>query len=76
MPLIHFFSSSLSLSPASGPEGEMTKEDVPEPLEGRDSVLGHHHARLAAHLQHNGTQQAVVHQVASAPMPTDCGESP
>jgi len=54
----------------------MTKEDVPEPSEGRDSVLGHRHARLSAHLQHNGTQQAVVHQVASAPMPTDCGESP
>ncbi|KAK0132561.1 CAP-Gly domain-containing linker protein 4 [Merluccius polli] len=53
------------------PEGEMTKEDVPEPLEGRDSVLGHH-ARLSAHLQHSGTQQAVIHQVASAPMPTDC----
>ncbi|CAL8271573.1 unnamed protein product [Merluccius merluccius] len=53
------------------PEGEMTKEDVPEPLEGRDSVLGHH-TRLSAHLQHSGTQQAVIHQVASAPMPTDC----
>lgn len=52
----------------------MTKEDVPESSEGRDSVLGHH-ARLSAHLQHNGTQQAVIHQVASAPMPTDCGES-
>ncbi|KAG7281268.1 hypothetical protein CRUP_019793, partial [Coryphaenoides rupestris] len=57
---------------AHSPEGEMTKEDVPEPSEGRDSVLGHRHARLSAHLQHNGTQQAVVHQVASAPMPTDC----
>ncbi|KAJ3612720.1 hypothetical protein NHX12_018978 [Muraenolepis orangiensis] len=49
----------------------MTKEDVPEPSEGRDSVLGHH-ARLGAHLQHSGTQQAVSHQVASAPMPTEC----
>uniref|UniRef100_A0A8C5A7N7 CAP-Gly domain-containing protein n=1 Tax=Gadus morhua TaxID=8049 RepID=A0A8C5A7N7_GADMO len=49
----------------------MTKEDVPEPLEGRDSVLGHH-ARLSAHLQNSGPQQAVIHQVASAPMPSDC----
>ncbi|CAL8285723.1 unnamed protein product [Lota lota] len=49
----------------------MTKEDVPEPLEGRDSVLGHH-ARLSAHLQNSGMQQAVIHQVASAPMPSDC----
>ncbi|XP_056446354.1 CAP-Gly domain-containing linker protein 4-like isoform X4 [Gadus chalcogrammus] len=56
---------------SNSPQGEMTKEDVPEPLEGRDSVLGHH-ARLSAHLQNSGPQQAVIHQVASAPMPSDC----
>ncbi|XP_037833667.1 CAP-Gly domain-containing linker protein 4 isoform X1 [Kryptolebias marmoratus] len=45
----------------SGPEGDMTKEDVSEPVEG-DAV----HARLSAH------QQVVIHQVASAPLPNDC----
>ncbi|XP_069580012.1 CAP-Gly domain-containing linker protein 4-like isoform X5 [Brachyistius frenatus] len=47
-----------------GPEGEMTKEDVSEPVEG-DTVLGCH-TRLSSH------QRPVIHQVASAPMPSDC----
>uniref|UniRef100_A0A8C2XMD2 Si:dkeyp-47f9.4 n=1 Tax=Cyclopterus lumpus TaxID=8103 RepID=A0A8C2XMD2_CYCLU len=46
---------------AAGPEGEMTKEDVPEPIEG-DTVLGW----ASSH------QRSVIHQVASAPMPSDC----
>ncbi|XP_029982113.1 CAP-Gly domain-containing linker protein 4 isoform X2 [Sphaeramia orbicularis] len=48
----------------TGPEGEMTKEDVSEPVEG-DTVLGCH-TRLSSH------QRPVIHQVASAPMPSDC----
>ncbi|XP_013865300.1 CAP-Gly domain-containing linker protein 4 isoform X3 [Austrofundulus limnaeus] len=48
----------------SGPEGEMTKEDVSEPVEG-DAVLGCL-SRLPPH------QRVVIHQVASAPMPNDC----
>lgn len=51
---------------AAGPEGEMTKEDISEPAEG-DRVLGCY-ARNAPH------QRAVIHQVASAPMPSDSGE--
>ncbi|XP_027130760.1 CAP-Gly domain-containing linker protein 4 isoform X1 [Larimichthys crocea] len=43
------------------PEGEMTKEDVSEPAEG-DTVLGW----ASSH------QRPVIHQVASAPMPSDC----
>uniref|UniRef100_A0A8C2XKB2 Si:dkeyp-47f9.4 n=1 Tax=Cyclopterus lumpus TaxID=8103 RepID=A0A8C2XKB2_CYCLU len=39
----------------------MTKEDVPEPIEG-DTVLGW----ASSH------QRSVIHQVASAPMPSDC----
>lgn len=46
----------------------MTKEDVSEPVEG-DTVLGNH-TRLSSH------QRSVIHQVASAPMPSDCGEDP
>ncbi|XP_034061879.1 CAP-Gly domain-containing linker protein 4-like isoform X1 [Gymnodraco acuticeps] len=45
----------------TGPEGEMTKEDVAEPVEGdalRDWASSH--------------QRPVIHQVASAPMPSDC----
>ncbi|XP_022048669.1 CAP-Gly domain-containing linker protein 4 isoform X1 [Acanthochromis polyacanthus] len=42
----------------------MTKEDVSEPAEG-DAVLGCH-TRLSSH------QRPVIHQVASAPMPSDC----
>lgn len=42
----------------------MTKEDISEPAEG-DAVLGCF-TRNAPH------QRAVIHQVASAPMPTDC----
>ncbi|CAI5695490.1 CAP-Gly domain-containing linker protein 4 isoform X2 [Oreochromis niloticus] len=42
----------------------MTKEDVSEPVEG-DTVLGCR-ARLSSH------QRPVIHQVASAPMPSDC----
>ncbi|XP_054894105.1 CAP-Gly domain-containing linker protein 4-like isoform X2 [Poeciliopsis prolifica] len=47
-----------------GSAGEMTKEDVSEPAEG-DAVLGCF-TRNAPH------QRAVIHQVASAPMPSDC----
>ncbi|XP_033499013.1 CAP-Gly domain-containing linker protein 4 isoform X2 [Epinephelus lanceolatus] len=43
------------------PEGEMTKEDVSEPVEGH-TVLGW----ASSH------QRPVIHQVASAPMPSDC----
>ncbi|KAM4542518.1 CAP-Gly domain-containing linker protein 4 isoform 2-T3 [Odontesthes bonariensis] len=42
----------------------MTKEDVSGPVEG-DTVLGCH-TRLSSH------QRPVIHQVASAPMPSDC----
>ncbi|XP_035988739.1 CAP-Gly domain-containing linker protein 3 isoform X2 [Fundulus heteroclitus] len=48
----------------AGPEGEMTKEDISEPAEG-DDVLGRY-TRNASH------QRTVIHQVASAPMPSDC----
>lgn len=41
----------------------MTKEDVSEAAKG-DAVLGW----VSSH------QRPVIHQVASAPMPTDCGE--
>ncbi|XP_071327235.1 CAP-Gly domain-containing linker protein 4 isoform X4 [Trachinotus anak] len=47
----------------TGPEGEMTKEDVSEPVEG-DAVLGCHTAL-------SSLQRPVIHQVASAPMPSD-----
>lgn len=43
----------------------MTKEDVSEDVKG-DSVLGW----VSSH------QRPVIHQVASAPMPSDCGEAP
>lgn len=46
----------------------MTKEDVSEAVEGA-VVLGCH-IRLSSH------QRPVIHQVASAPMPSDCGEQP
>lgn len=46
----------------------MTKEDVSEPVEG-DVVLGCR-SRLSSH------HRPVIHQVASAPMPSDCGEEP
>ncbi|KAF6729037.1 CAP-Gly domain-containing linker protein 4 [Oryzias melastigma] len=49
---------------SSGPEGEMTKEDVSEPPQG-EAVLGCF-TRLSSH------QRTVIHQVASAPMPSDC----
>uniref|UniRef100_A0A3Q2R0X4 Uncharacterized protein n=1 Tax=Fundulus heteroclitus TaxID=8078 RepID=A0A3Q2R0X4_FUNHE len=42
----------------------MTKEDISEPAEG-DDVLGRY-TRNASH------QRTVIHQVASAPMPSDC----
>ncbi|XP_053192345.1 CAP-Gly domain-containing linker protein 4-like isoform X2 [Scomber japonicus] len=42
----------------------MTKEDVSQPVEG-DTVLGCH-SILSSH------QRPVIHQVASAPMPSDC----
>lgn len=43
----------------------MTKEDVSEDVKG-DSVLG----------WSSSHQRPVIHQVASAPMPSDCGECP
>lgn len=43
----------------------MTKEDVSEAVKG-DSVLGW----APSH------QRPVIYQVASAPMPSDCGEGP
>ncbi|KAJ8340995.1 hypothetical protein SKAU_G00332860 [Synaphobranchus kaupii] len=43
----------------------MTKEDVPESSEG-DSVLGRHHSLSP------DADRPIVHQVASAPMPSDC----
>ena len=43
----------------------MTKEDVSERVEG-ETVLGW----ASSH------QRPVIHQVASAPMPSDCGEDP
>ncbi|XP_028250810.1 CAP-Gly domain-containing linker protein 4 isoform X2 [Parambassis ranga] len=46
------------------PKGEMTKEDVSEPVEG-DTVLDCH-TRQSSH------QRPIIHQVASAPMPSDC----
>ena len=50
----------LILSP---PQGEMTKEDVSEHVKA-DSVPG----------WVSSDQRPVIHQVASAPMPSDCGE--
>ncbi|XP_076015502.1 CAP-Gly domain-containing linker protein 4 [Genypterus blacodes] len=50
----------------------MTKEEFWEPADG-DEVLGSH-SRLSSH-QHGcttGIQRPVIHQVASAPMPSDC----
>ncbi|XP_061102152.1 CAP-Gly domain-containing linker protein 4-like isoform X3 [Conger conger] len=47
------------------PEGDMTKEDVPE-SSGGDSVLGPHRSLSP------DADRPVVHQVASAPMPSDC----
>ncbi|XP_029900195.1 CAP-Gly domain-containing linker protein 4 isoform X2 [Myripristis murdjan] len=48
----------------------MTKEDVSEPVEG-DSVHGCH-SRLPSHQHSRGLERPVIHQVASAPMPSDC----
>ncbi|XP_023807589.1 CAP-Gly domain-containing linker protein 4 isoform X2 [Oryzias latipes] len=45
----------------------MTKEEVSEPPQG-EAVLGCF-SRLSSH------QQTVIHQVASAPMPSDCGDA-
>lgn len=57
--------STSNIVSATGPEGEMTKEDVSEDVQG-DSGLGW----ASSH------QRPVIHQVASAPMPSDCGEGP
>ncbi|XP_071378753.1 CAP-Gly domain-containing linker protein 4 isoform X2 [Centroberyx affinis] len=48
----------------------MTKEDVSEPVEG-DAVLSCH-SRLSNHQHSHGLERPVIHQVASAPMPSDC----
>lgn len=48
---------------ATGPEGEMTKEDVSEAVKGDELGWTSSHRR------------PVIYQVASAPMPSDCGES-
>uniref|UniRef100_A0A8D3CK57 CAP-Gly domain-containing protein n=1 Tax=Scophthalmus maximus TaxID=52904 RepID=A0A8D3CK57_SCOMX len=53
---------SSNIVAAPGPEGVMTKEDVSEPVEG-DTVLGCN-TRLSS-------QRPVIHQVASAPMPSE-----
>ncbi|XP_041711583.1 CAP-Gly domain-containing linker protein 4 isoform X2 [Coregonus clupeaformis] len=46
----------------------MTKEDVPVPESSEgDSDLGRHST-----LSHGGVEHPTIHQVASAPMPTDC----
>uniref|UniRef100_A0A674BYD6 CAP-Gly domain containing linker protein family member 4 n=1 Tax=Salmo trutta TaxID=8032 RepID=A0A674BYD6_SALTR len=46
----------------------MTKEDVPVPESSEgDSDLGRHST-----LSHSGVARPTIHQVASAPMPTDC----
>lgn len=55
--------STSNIVSATGPEGEMTKEDVSEDIKG-DSVLGW----ISSH------HRPVIHPVASAPMPSDCGE--
>ncbi|KAJ8289590.1 hypothetical protein GJAV_G00003060 [Gymnothorax javanicus] len=52
-------------SEEKGPRGEMTKEDVPPPTEG-DSVLGRR-CNIST-----SVDRPTVHQVASAPMPSDC----
>lgn len=57
---------------ASGPEGEMTKEEVSEPADG-DTVLGSH-STLSSRPHSRGLERPVTHQVTSAPMPSDCGE--
>lgn len=49
---------------ATGPEGEMTKEEVSEPVEG-DTLLGHC-VGLSSH------QRPIIHPVASAPIPHEC----
>uniref|UniRef100_A0A6Q2ZEK0 Uncharacterized protein n=1 Tax=Esox lucius TaxID=8010 RepID=A0A6Q2ZEK0_ESOLU len=49
----------------SGPEGKMTKEDVPVPESSEgDSVLGR--------VSHISVERPTIHQVASAPMPNEC----
>ncbi|KAG7466066.1 hypothetical protein MATL_G00160910 [Megalops atlanticus] len=54
-----------TLNHDDSPEGDMTKEDVPDSSEG-DSVLGQH-CSLSP-----DPDRPIVHQVASAPMPSDC----
>ncbi|XP_052353045.1 CAP-Gly domain-containing linker protein 4-like isoform X1 [Oncorhynchus keta] len=50
------------------PGWEMTKEDVPVPQSSEgDTDLGCHST-----LSHGGVARPTIHQVASAPMPTDC----
>ncbi|KAJ8289172.1 hypothetical protein COCON_G00018310 [Conger conger] len=61
----HKLDSDYVYSEETGPEGEMTKEDVPE-SSGGDSVLGPHRSLSP------DADRPVVHQVASAPMPSDC----
>ncbi|XP_042181502.1 CAP-Gly domain-containing linker protein 4 isoform X1 [Oncorhynchus tshawytscha] len=53
---------------SEGPGWEMTKEDVPVPQSSEgDTDLGRHST-----LSHGGVARPTIHQVASAPMPTDC----
>lgn len=51
-----------------GGEGEMTKEDVLRVSSEGDSVLGRYS------IISRNSERPVIHQVASAPMPSDCGE--
>lgn len=46
----------------------MTKEEVSEPVEG-DTLLGHC-VGLSSH------QRPIIHPVASAPIPHECGRAP
>lgn len=52
-----------------GGEGEMTKEDVLRESSEGDSVLGRYS------IISRNSERPVIHQVASAPMPSDCGEN-
>lgn len=51
-----------------GGEREMTKEDVLRESSEVDSVLGRYS------IISRNSETPVIHQVASAPMPSDCGE--
>ncbi|XP_066559174.1 CAP-Gly domain-containing linker protein 4 isoform X3 [Amia ocellicauda] len=58
--------SPIPLSPSNSCEQEMTREDVRELSSEGDSALGRASSPVP------GSDRPVVHQVASAPMPSDC----